>query len=52
VLAEKRWEQSLKRFKTLKERLGTAIEDRLEHDLRLTKTILKCAKRLLDEASP
>ena len=49
VLTGKRWQNSIKRFKKLSEKFEETISERIEEELKITKMLLKCAKRLINE---
>lgn len=47
VLAGKKWEPAIKRYRALKEKIQETIRSRVEENFKIAKMILKCAGRLI-----
>jgi hypothetical protein len=49
VLAGSKWQNFIKRYKALEEKLVFQIEEKTKEDLKTAKMLLKCAGRILSE---
>lgn len=47
VLNGKKWAKAIKRFTDLREKLESAIDDRVQKDYKTIKMLLKCTERIL-----